>query len=123
MTAKEFEAEMRKIRALLISLECLLNAAIDLEDDSQALASCIFLMGELTEQINATEAAFLSSGGATKERDILTEALEFYADGENHESAPGKQSRVAKDKGRKARAAFDKIAGLEDLPQDAEEDE
>lgn len=100
MTAKEFEGEIRKIRALLVSLECLLNAAMDLEDDAQALASCVFLMSELTDQINETELKFLSSSDLTTERDIVIAALEFYADPDNHAAPPGKPSRVVKDKGR-----------------------
>lgn len=43
--------------------------------------------------------------------ETTVKALEFYAAGENHRSLNGKPSPVARDKGRRARAALEAISG------------
>ncbi len=43
--------------------------------------------------------------------DIATQTLEFYADADNYKSRNGQPSAVAKDKGRRARKAFEAISG------------
>jgi hypothetical protein len=59
--AIDLAADLRRIRALCVSLSSIINSLFGLEDNGAALASCVFLVKEMRDQIDETEAKFLSS--------------------------------------------------------------
>lgn len=60
---KKFDDELRRLRSLAASMECLLVCASDLEDPSQPIASSIFLLTDMKESIERLESA--ASGSIT----------------------------------------------------------
>ena len=59
--AIDLSADLRRIRALCTSLSSVVNSLFGLEDNGAVLASCVFLLKELSDQIDETEAKLLTS--------------------------------------------------------------
>jgi hypothetical protein len=91
-----------------------------------------WLQQELTREIVVREyhaartevvAAEKAAQQASDQLVVATDALEFYADGDNYKSRNGQPSAVAKDKGLTARNALLMISGTEVEVDDDEEPE
>ena len=54
---KILEDQLRRLRSLCGSLECLITCALDLEDASQPLASSLFLLTEVKDAVERVELA------------------------------------------------------------------
>lgn len=109
MSWRENEAFERFIQATLTVKELYGQARfIDLLEQELHRELAVRKYAETSRAlVTATTAAQQSS----EHLDTAVKALEFYADSENHRSVNGKPSPVARDKGRRARAALEAISG------------
>jgi hypothetical protein len=110
----------------------LLEAILVFKDIHGSYNTTTFLQQEITREVvvreyRASRKEVLAAAEVAlqlgEQLSVSTDALEFYADGDNYKSRNGQPSAVAKDKGLTARNALLMISGTEVEVDDDEEPE